>query len=139
MNGVTGLGSSLSTFPNFVVYFSLGGVLTAIFVVLYANLTPQRDIALIRGGNSAAALALVGALLGFEVPLASVIAHSAAILDLVVWGIIALIVQLCGFLVVRLVLPHLPQAIEDGNIADAVFLAGVSLSLGILTAACMAG
>jgi putative membrane protein len=136
---VTGLGSSLSTFPNFVVYFSLGGVLTAIFVVLYANLTPQRDIALIRGGNSAAALALVGALLGFEVPLASVIAHSVAIVDLVVWGIVALIVQLGGFVVVRLVLPHLPQAIEDGNIADAVFLAGVSLSLGILTAACMAG
>jgi putative membrane protein len=137
--GVTGLGSSLSTFPNFVVYFSLGGVLTAIFVVLYANLTPQRDIALIRGGNSAAALALVGALLGFEVPLASVIAHSVAIVDLVVWGIVALIVQLGGFVVTRLVLPHLPQAIEDGNIADAVFLAGISLSLGILTAACMAG
>jgi len=137
--GVTGLGSSFSTFPNFVVYFALGGVLTAIFVVLYANLTPQRDIALIRGGNSAAALALVGALLGFEVPLASVIAHSAAIVDLVVWGIVALVVQLGGFLVTRLVLPHLPQAIEDGNIADAVFLAGVSLSLGILTAACMAG
>jgi putative membrane protein len=136
---VTGLGSSLSTFPNFVVYFSLGGVLTAIFVVLYANLTPQRDIALIRGGNSAAALALVGALLGFEVPLASVIAHSVGILDLVVWGIVALAVQLGGFLVTRLVLPHLPQAIEDGNIADAVFLAGISLSLGILTAACMAG
>ena len=136
---MTGLGSSLSTFPNFVVYFSLGGVLTAIFVVLYANLTPQRDIALIRGGNSAAALALVGALLGFEVPLASVIAHSVSIVDLVVWGIVALIVQLGGFLVTRLVLPHLPQAIEDGNIADAVFLAGISLSLGILTAACMAG
>jgi putative membrane protein len=136
---VTGLGSSLSTLPNFVVYFVLGGVLTAIFVVLYANLTPQRDIALIRGGNSAAALALVGALLGFEVPLASVIAHSAAILDLAVWGIVALVVQLGGFLVTRLVLPHLPQAIADGNIADAVFLAGVSLSLGILTAACMAG
>ena len=139
MNGVTGLGSSLSTFPNFVVYFSLGGVLTAIFVVLYANLTPQRDIALIRGGNSAAALALVGALLGFEVPLASVIAHTVAIVDLVVWGVVALIVQLGGFVVTRLVLPHLPQAIEDGNIADAVFLAGISLSLGILTAACMAG
>ncbi len=136
---MTGLGNSLSTFPNFVVYFVLGGVLTAIFVVLYANLTPQRDIALIRGGNSAAALALVGALLGFELPLASVIAHSAAILDLAVWGIVALVVQLAGFLVVRMVLPHLPRAIEDGNIADAVFLAGVSVSLGILTAACMAG
>ncbi len=136
---MTGLGNSLTTFPSFVVYFVLGGVLTAIFVVLYANLTPQRDITLIRGGNSAAAIALIGALLGFEVPLASVIAHSAAILDLVVWGIVALVVQLGGFLLARLVLPDLPKAIEDGNIAGAIFLAGISLSLGILDAACMAG
>ncbi len=136
---VTGLGSTLSTFPSFLAYFVLGGGLTALFVLLYANLTPQRDIALIRGGNSAAAIALVGGLLGFVVPLASVIAHSAGIIDLIVWGIVALVVQLAGFFVARLVLPHLPQAIADGNIADAVLLAGISLSLGILTAACMAG
>ena len=136
---MTGLASTFSTLPNFVVYFSLGGVLTALFVVLYASLTPHHDIALIRAGNSAAAIAMVGALLGFEVPLASVIAHSAALIDLVVWGIVALVVQLVGFLVARMVLPHLPQAIIDGNIADAVLLAGISLALGILTAACMAG
>lgn len=136
---MTGLGGTLSTFPNFVAYFVAGGVLTALFLLLYANLTPQRDIALIRAGNSAAAIALVGALLGFELPLASVIAHSAGLVDLLVWGVIALVVQIGGFLLARLVLPHLPQAIEDGNIADAVFLAGISLSLGILDAACMAG
>ncbi len=139
MIAVTGLGSTFATFANFVVYFSLGGALTALFVVLYANLTPQRDITLIRAGNSAAAITLVGALLGFVVPLASVIAHSAALIDLVVWGIVALVVQLAGFLVARMVLPHLPQAIAEGNIADAVLLAGISLALGILTAACMAG
>jgi putative membrane protein len=136
---VTALGRSLSTFPNFVIYFLVGSALTAIFVVLYANLTPQRDITLIRGGNSAAAIAVVGALLGFEVPLASVISHSAALVDLVVWGIVALVVQLGGFMLARLVLPDLPKAIEDGNIAAAIFLAGISLSLGILDAACMAG
>jgi putative membrane protein len=137
--GVTGLASTLSTVPNFVVYLSLGGVLTALFVTLYANLTGHHHIALIRAGNSAAAITLVGALLGFEMPLASVIAHSAALIDLVTWGIIALIVQLAGFLIARMMLPHLPQAIADGNIADSVLLAGISLALGILTAACMAG
>jgi putative membrane protein len=136
---VTGLLSTLSTLPNFVVYFVLGGVLSAFFVVLYASLTPHHDISLIRAGNSAAAIALVGALLGFEIPLASIIAHSAALMDLIAWGIVALIVQLAGFLVARMVLPHLPQAIIDGNIADAVLLAGISLALGLLTAACMAG
>jgi putative membrane protein len=138
--GVSGLASTFSTLPNFIVYFSLGGVLTALFAWLYGHLTPQRDdIALIRAGNSAAAIALVGALLGFEVPLASVIAHSAALIDVVAWGAVALVVQLAGFLVARMVLPHLPQAIADDNIADAVLLAGISLALGILTAACMAG
>jgi putative membrane protein len=136
---VTGLGSTLATFANFVVYLTLGGAMTALFVALYANLTPQRDIALIRAGNSAAAIALVGALLGFVVPLASVIAHSAALIDVMVWGIVALVVQLVGFLVARIVLPHLPRAIADGNIADAVLAAGISLSFGILTAACLAG
>lgn len=136
---MTGLGGTLSTLPNFLVYFVVGGGLTAVFMLLYANLTPQHDLRLIRSGNSAAAIALVGALVGFVMPLASVIAHSAAIIELVVWGIIALIVQLAGFVIARLVLPHLPQAIEEGNIADAVLLAGISLSLGILDAACMAG
>ena len=51
----------------------------------------------------------------------------------------ALVVQLAGFLLARMLLPHLPQAIADGNIAGAVLLAGISLALGILTAACMAG
>jgi putative membrane protein len=139
VNNVTGLGATLSTFPNFVVYFTLGGVLTALFVLLYAELTPHREITLIRDGNSAAAIALVGALLGFVVPLASVIAHSAALIDVAVWGIVALVVQLAGFLLARMLLPHLPRAIADGNIADAVLLAGISLALGILTAGCMAG
>lgn len=136
---MTGLGGTLSTLPNFLLYFVVGGGLTAVFMLLYANLTPQHDLRLIRSGNSAAAIALVGALVGFVMPLASVIAHSAAIIELVVWGIIALVVQLAGFVIARLVLPHLPRAIEEGNIADAVLLAGISLSLGILDAACMAG
>ena len=136
---MTGVGGTLSTFPNFLLYFVIGGGLTALFLLLYANLTPQRDIRLIRSGNSAAALALVAGLIGFVIPLASVIAHSAAIIDLVVWGIVALVVQMAGFIVARLVLPGLPQAIEEGNVADAVLLAGISLSLGILDAACMAG
>jgi putative membrane protein len=136
---VTVLGGTLSTFPNFLAYFALAAVLTAVFVLLYANLTPHREITLIRTGNSAAALALVGGLLGFVIPLASVIAHSGTLIEVLVWGIVALVVQLGGFLVARALLPHLPQAIEAGNIADGIFLAGLSLALGILDAACMAG
>ena len=134
-----GVATSLATFPAFVAYFIGACALTALFLVCYSSLTPQREIALIRSGNSAAAVALVGALLGFVIPLASVVAHSAGLIDLVVWGIVALIVQLAGFVVARLVLPHLPQAIAEGNVADGILLAGISIALGILNAACMAG
>jgi putative membrane protein len=133
------IGNTLSTFPNFVAYFAIGGLLTALFVALYANFTPHRDIALIRAGNSAAAIALSGAILGFIAPLAAVIRNSAGLIDLVVWGIVALVVQLAGFFVVRLVLPRLPETIEAGNHATATLLAGISLSLGILNAACLSG
>ena len=136
---MSGLGGTLSTFPSFLAYFAVGAVLIALFVVLYVNLTPQQEIRLIRDGNAAAATALAGSLIGFVMPLAAVIRHSAGLIDLVVWGIIALVVQLGGFLVARLVLPNLPEAIDDGHIADAIFLAGLSLALGVLNAACMAG
>jgi putative membrane protein len=134
-----GVATSLSTFPNFALYFVTAAVLTAVFLALYTNLTPHREIRLVREGNIAAAVALVGGLLGFVIPLASVISHSVVLIDVVIWGVIALAVQIAGFLVARLVLPHLPQAIENGNISDAIFLAGLSLALGILDAACMAG
>ena len=58
---MSGLANSLVTFPNFIAYFAGGSLLAAIFVLLYTNLTPHREIALIRGGNSAAAIALAGA------------------------------------------------------------------------------
>ena len=136
---MTGLGNTLSTFPNFLAYFAVGAALIALFVVLYVNLTPQQEIRLIRSGNAAAATALAGSLIGFVMPLAAVIRNSAGLIDLFVWGIIALVVQLGGFLVARLVLPNLPEAIDEGHIADAIFLAGLSLALGVLNAACMAG
>jgi len=72
--------------------------------------------ALLRSGWSALCLALAS--------VGQRHCHSAGIIDLIVWGIVALVVQLGGFLVTRLVLPHLPRAIEEGNHAAATFLAG---------------
>jgi putative membrane protein len=130
---------SLSNFPNFIAYFVVAAVLTALFLTIYTRITPHRELALIREGNVAATVAMNGGLLGFVIPLASVIAHSATLVDLVVWGVIAMLVQLGGFLAARLLMPHLPQAVSEGKVSDAAFLAGLSVALGILDAACMAG
>lgn len=136
---MTVVATSFSTLPSFLLYFSVGAVLIALFLALYCRTTPHPEIVLIREGNVAAAVALSGALLGFVLPLASVIAHSAHLIDVLVWGVIALLVQLGGFLAARMVIPGLSRAIADGKVADGIFLAGLSLALGILDAACMAG
>jgi putative membrane protein len=136
---VGAVAATLSTFPNFLAYFVTGSVLIALFLLFYVNLTPHREIALIRAGNNAAGIALGGGLLGFVIPLASVIAHSAMIGDVIVWGVVALLIQLGGFMAARLLIPGLPRAVEAGRTSDAIFLAALSLALGILDAACMAG
>jgi hypothetical protein len=67
----------VAAFPNFVRYVVVGFALAALFLWIYVLITPWREFALIRVGNSAAETALVGALLGFSLPLANTIAHVA--------------------------------------------------------------
>ncbi|WP_129127786.1 DUF350 domain-containing protein [Geomonas oryzae] len=52
---------------------------------------------LIREGNLAAAVSLTGALLGFAIPVAIVIAHSVNLVDMAAWALMATMVQLLCF------------------------------------------
>ncbi len=88
----------LVTLPNFLIYFAASLALTVIFLLVYMRVTPYREWELIRAGNNAAAISLSGAGLGFVLPLASTITHSVNWLDMVVWGVVAMIVQLGVFL-----------------------------------------
>jgi len=127
----------LSTLGNFVMYFVSAVVLVGIFAFIYSRLTPWHEIALIRAGNNAAAISFGGALLGFILPLSSAIAHSVAFLDMIVWGVVALIVQLLVFLGSRLFDADLKRRIEAGETAAAAKLGVLALGFGILNAACM--
>jgi putative membrane protein len=82
-------------------------------------------------------VSLSGAVLGFAMPIANVIAHSDTLLDLAVWGAIAGIVQLLAWGVARVALPTLKEDIAANRVAPAVFVAALSLTVGLLNAACM--
>jgi hypothetical protein len=58
----------MTTLPAFLAYFAVAMVLLALFLLVYLNVTPYHEMALIRAGNSAAAVSLSGALLGFAMP-----------------------------------------------------------------------
>mgnify|MGYP001271227686 CR=1 FL=1 len=127
----------MTTLPAFLAYFAVAMVLLALFLLVYLNVTPYHEMALIRAGNSAAAVSLSGALLGFAMPVANVIAHSDTLIDLASWGAIAGIIQILAYLVARFTLPQLNQDVPAGKLAPAIFLAAISLGVGVINAACM--
>src|SRR5262245_24094926 len=131
------IANSLSTFPAFLAYFVGALALTAAFLWVYMKVTPWDELRLIGAGNPAAAISLGGAVIGFVMPLASVIAHSAGWLDMIVWGVIALLVQVLVYVVARIVVPGLALGIETGKIPLATALATGSLAVGLLNAACI--
>ena len=131
------IGVSLDGLPWFLAYFATGAVMTLVYVIIYTWVTPHSEMSLIRDGNQAAALAFVGSLLGFCLPLASAIAHSVALVDCVIWGVIALVIQVAIFFVVRLPISGISERIEKDDRASGLWLGATSLAGGLLNAAAM--
>jgi putative membrane protein len=127
-----------ATLPHFLAYFAAAVALAAAFLFVYVLITPHKEFALIRAGNSAAAVQLIGTFLGFAIPVAVVIGHSVSIPDMLLWGAVAAIVQLAVFFVIaRLLFTAISQRIADDCLASGIFVGGIGLGIGILQAACM--
>jgi putative membrane protein len=128
---------SLSGLLPFLTYFVPALVLVLVFGAVYSRLTPHNEFGLIKAGNSSAAIAFGGSLIGFVLPLCTAIVHAVSLLDFLIWGLIALIVQLLTFSVVRLFIPQLSKRIGDDQVAAALFVGLSSVAIGLVNAACM--
>ena len=128
---------SFAGFDDFLVYLALSLVFLGLFVAIYIRLTPYRELTLIREGNMAASFSLSGSLLGFIVPLTATVRYSVNLVDMAIWAGIALVVQLCAYVAVKLVIPTLAQDIQAGRNAQGFFLGTFSLGVGLINAACM--
>ena len=129
--------TSLSALPYFLTYFAASVVLLAIFLLIYTRITRHDEWALMHQGNTAATLSLCGAGVGFALPLASVIAHSVNFVDLLVWSLVAMAVQLLSYFLVYAVQRDVTGALERGEMAPAILLASGAIIMGILNAACL--
>jgi putative membrane protein len=128
----------ISSLPAFAGYFATAVGLLAVFVVLYVFVTPYSELTLIREGNTAAAVSLGGAIVGYAMPIAVSVAVSHNIGAMVGWGVVACVVQLLAYIVARFALPQINHAIPQGKLASGIFLASLSLGIGILNAGCIA-
>jgi putative membrane protein len=121
----------------FLLYFTTCVVLLVVFLILYTLITRIHEWRLIGSGNTAASVALGGAMIGFALPLASAMIHSESLIDSAITAAIALVVQLLCFAAMRLLRRDARAALIQGDMAEGVFLASSSIVLGILSAACL--
>jgi putative membrane protein len=128
------LGSGL---PRLILQVVVCAVLLAIGVAIYVKLTPFHERELVADGNAAAGTVLAGAILALSIPLAAMLATSGTLLDVLVWGVVALILQLVTLGVVTLAMRNFRGMIEGGNIAAAITLAGAQIAVALLNAAAM--
>ena len=125
--------------PVLLAQFAVTLALLGIGVACYIRLTPFNELALMRAGNTAAGVVLGGSFVALAVPLAATLATSLVTLDIVVWGIVALLLQLIAFFAVSRLIPGLRAMIEEGNTAAACVLVGIQLAVALLNAGAMAG
>jgi putative membrane protein len=128
---------SFAGFDAFLAYLGVSLVLLGLFTAIYVRITPYAEFALIREGNMAASFSLSGSMLGFIVPLCAAVEHSVSLVDMAIWGVVAMLVQLAAFVAVKIMIPHITQDIPAGKGAQGFFLGALSLGVGLLSAACM--
>ncbi|MGC2203426.1 MAG: DUF350 domain-containing protein [Stellaceae bacterium] len=128
------LGSGL---PMLLLQFLLVLALLVAGIFIYMAVTPFHERELLRNGNPAAATVLGGALVALAIPLAALLATTGALLDILVWGVVAVLLQLLTVVILLHLLRGMRAMIEAGQVAAAIPLVAAQISIGLLNAAAM--
>ena len=122
---------------NYAIHLIVAAALLGIFFAIYTKLTPFDELAMIRARNAAASLSLGGALIGFSLTVASSIVHNASIVQVGVWAVLAMVVQVVVYLLMSRLFPTIRTELESGNVAMGGFVGTIALVAGIVNAACL--
>src|ERR1700740_899724 len=121
-----------SGFPVALLHVAVSVLMLLAAAAVYIALTPHKEISLVREGNVAAAVDLGGGLVGRAIPLAFSLKGSTSLVDVALWGVATVVIQLLVFRLVDLVLHGLPKRIKDGEMAAAAFLVGAKLATAMI-------
>ena len=133
------LSSLFAGFPILLAHFAITVAMLALGVAIYHFITPYHELRLIRAGNVAAATSSGGAIVGLALPLAVCMATSVSFWDIIVWGVIALLIQLLAYRVGDLLVKDLSKRIENGEMGAAILIVSIKLAIALINAAAIAG
>jgi putative membrane protein len=135
-NIAEGLGDGV---PVLLLHFAVTIALLAVAMWAYLMITPFREHYLIIHGNVAAGLLFAGAIVAMALPLAAMLEKADLLIDLVIWSVVALLIQLLAFGVACLFVRDLRHQIEAGNVAVAIALVGGQIAVALINAAAISG
>ena len=124
-------------FPHFLLQ---GGVTLAMLllgVTVHVLMTPMKELQLIREGNVSAGVGLAGIVMGLAIPMSACLASSTSVYELVIWGVVAILLQMIAFRVADLILRDLPRRIEQDEMGAAIVLVSVKLAAALVMAAAL--
>ena len=130
----------IDSFLSFGLFFITAVLVVALFLFLYAVVTPYDDYKLIfQENNTAAAIGFGGAVLGLSIPLYSALVNSVSYVDFLIWASVAMLIQLIfAFALTRISGRFsLEKQITDGIVPVGTLMAFLSISIGLLNAGSM--
>jgi putative membrane protein len=131
--------SFLAGFPVLMLHASVTVAMLVVAIFVYIKITPYDEIKLIRGGNTAAAVSLSGAIVGLALPLAFSMASSISVWEVLIWGPVTLVLQLFAFRVTDLVLKDLSKRIVNDEMGPAILLVSIKLGAAAINSAAVTG
>ncbi len=129
--------SFVNGFPEFLIQ---GGITLALLMagcIVHILLTPMKEMQLIKAGNVSAGISVAAVIVGLAIPMTACLETAVSIYDLLIWGVVAILLQLLAFRVVDLILHDLPHRIERDEIGAALLLAAVKLAAALVMASAL--
>jgi putative membrane protein len=133
------LSALITGLPFLISHLFITLCLLFIGITSYIFLTPIKELKLIKDGNLSASISFSGALLGIGIPLASSLSVSNSILEIIIWVLTAIVLQLLCFKVTDTFLKDLSKRIEDDQLATSILLFSIKISVSLINSAAIIG
>ena len=125
----------LAGLPYLLSHFVIAIVILIVGVVIQVKITPIDESKLIKSGNIAASISLAGTFLALSMPLAASLTVSMTLVSIVIWGFTAVVIQLVCDRLATIYVSDVYEKIENGEIAPAIYLIGLKLSVAAINSA----